>query len=685
MFNFVKRLFGSVKQQVQRYLPIPSWLHQKATWMKHNYETFAKEGYSKNEVVYACIRIKARAAPSAVLRVYKYDRDNNKVYLPDHPLQKLLDKPNPFMDQNELLEMKCSHENIIGNAFWHKVRSRAGRVVELWPRRPDRVKIIPDSENFIGGYELWNGEKWVPVPADDVIHFKLFNPLNDFWGLPPLASAARSVDVDNETSEFVKTLLENKAVPGGVLETDKQIDKDIRERMEEYWQERFSRHNKGLGRIAVVHQGMKYKSVGLNLQEMTFKDLRSMDETRICMAFSVPPIMVGAYIGLLRSTYANYREAQRSLWEEALVPEVGQTVSRLNRFLAPEFGEGIFIEADFSKVTALQEQEGERWNRASVGVRGKFLLVNEAREMVGLEPVPGGNVFLHSPTDFPVSLGLEGSKSPPAAAVKDLPTRDFKVFNLETDEQKAEFFKAFDRARWGWVGKVKGDVEEVFNEERERIVSAVRRADIGNVGSVISGQIAGEVQEQWTNFLARTYVDITDYFGSRVYRDITGKARGKDWDPWAPAVQEWVRRESARQVVNITSTTEWILEGAVRNAIDEGWGINRLADYIDQNIYLEQIIPYRSEVIARTETLRCSNFGSISGARATEAPLDKEWLTAIDGREREAHHTANGQRRDINEPFLVWGEELDFPGDPQGRPENTIQCRCTTVYRRKGE
>jgi hypothetical protein len=43
---------------------------------------------------------------------------------------------------------------------------------------------------------------------------------------------------------------------------------------------------------------------------------------------------------------------------------------------------------------------------------------------------------------------------------------------------------------------------------------------------------------------------------------------------------------------------------------------------------------------------------------------------------RISHILANGQVRKPDEPFLVGGEELQFPRDPNGSAENTIGCSC---------
>jgi len=57
----------------------------------------------------------------------------------------------------------------------------------------------------------------------------------------------------------------------------------------------------------------------------------------------------------------------------------------------------------------------------------------------------------------------------------------------------------------------------------------------------------------------------------------------------------------------------------------------------------------------------------------------KSWQTILDGREREAHGEADGQVQDVNNPFVVGGELLKFPGDTSlgATLGNIINCRCS--------
>jgi len=114
--------------------------------------------------------------------------------------------------------------------------------------------------------------------------------------------------------------------------------------------------------------------------------------------------------------------------------------------------------------------------------------------------------------------------------------------------------------------------------------------------------------------------------------------------------------------------------------VAQGESIPQLIKRVDEVFEIGDNI---AERIARTETHGAAEATVFTSAGAiSNAGFDvtKEWVAAIDSRTREAHADADGQIVDINDAFDVDGEALMFPGDPDGSPDNTINCRCSTVY-----
>lgn len=89
--------------------------------------------------------------------------------------------------------------------------------------------------------------------------------------------------------------------------------------------------------------------------------------------------------------------------------------------------------------------------------------------------------------------------------------------------------------------------------------------------------------------------------------------------------------------------------------------------------------------IARTETTYAQNSARQSVGEEGEKlgfKMLKKWVAAIDGRTRDEHERADGQIVPADDPFIVGGEELMFPGDYSlgASAWNTVNCRCTVVY-----
>lgn len=85
--------------------------------------------------------------------------------------------------------------------------------------------------------------------------------------------------------------------------------------------------------------------------------------------------------------------------------------------------------------------------------------------------------------------------------------------------------------------------------------------------------------------------------------------------------------------------------------------------------------------IARTETTRVENGAKDQLGKDLQKDgfiVMKEWVSTNDKRTRDSHRDMQGVQVPLDEPFIVDGEELMFPGDPMGSPGNVINCRCTT-------
>jgi SPP1 gp7 family putative phage head morphogenesis protein len=86
--------------------------------------------------------------------------------------------------------------------------------------------------------------------------------------------------------------------------------------------------------------------------------------------------------------------------------------------------------------------------------------------------------------------------------------------------------------------------------------------------------------------------------------------------------------------------------------------------------------------IARTETTRVEAAARFDVGKEAEKmgfKVYKRWVSTDDSRTRPSHRAANGQEVPLDEPFIVGGEKMMYPGDETASAANVINCRCTVV------
>lgn len=113
-------------------------------------------------------------------------------------------------------------------------------------------------------------------------------------------------------------------------------------------------------------------------------------------------------------------------------------------------------------------------------------------------------------------------------------------------------------------------------------------------------------------------------------------------------------------------------------------------EYIDRLVtrYRENMLRFRAERIARTESLAAANNGvaqaysqMVDVGAILNDELEKTWNTSRDGRERDSHAALDGDVKRGDEPFQGFASQLRFPHDPQAAASERVNCRCALEYR----
>src|SRR5260221_10882981 len=124
--------------------------HNESMWPRLDvYEQQANE-YLRSSWVYVAVTRIAEAAALVPYEVYSTPGET-RIEQRNHPIERLLRTPNPFLSQFELLESTFGYLELTGNAYWFLAGMPGGAPEEIWPLRPDRGRIVPSPTQYIGG------------------------------------------------------------------------------------------------------------------------------------------------------------------------------------------------------------------------------------------------------------------------------------------------------------------------------------------------------------------------------------------------------------------------------------------------------------------------------------------------------------------------------------------------------
>jgi len=592
---------------------IPPWV--TASFLEPTFRNLVREGYKANGAVFACISALAFSYPEPPYVVT--DLDENP--LTNHPLRKLLMKPNPIMGEAELKLYTIVYKAIGGNVYWHKVRSEAKRVVELWPYHAAQIRPVPGGEHWISHYEYSPDGSFspaLPVPLEDIVHFKwpAPDPEQPWMALPPLRSVSRETDSDNEMTRYLYALLKNDAVPRTVLVLPKEVtltDPQYK-RLQEQWTELHGGDKRG--GMGIVEGGADIKRIGLDLKELAFNALHNVPERRIAAAFRTPMSVAGLGEDPI---YANSAEAYMRFTNNTLSPMWVIDASEIQADLAPEFGGEVLVGFDTSKVKALREDMNALWERVDRAVAGGYLMVNEGRIFLGQEEVPGQDVFLRGLNIDEVQA--TGAKSRRAIVVKGKRANPRRA--------AAKLGAALQRIRRDVAKKMGRDLDAYFADLSQRVVdrAALRKGLDGRVhAGTKDGKPVLEIKLSERDLLKPEDDKELEKLVKKWYVEVLSAS----WEMWNlslgvdvdfdlqdPAVTA-VLKGAGTRIKEISDTTREAVRELLQYGSEQGWSIDQIVRGDDEHPGLRAIVEEtykdRARTIARTELGDAQNQATVS-------------------------------------------------------------------------
>jgi len=343
-----------------------------------DYDTQLRSAVLANPVAQRAVRLVSEAAGSAALIATAREPAQAQAAL------RLVQRRSA--GQN-LVETLTAHLLLHGNAYVQIGHGPTGEPANLFALRPDRVTVEQDGQGWPIGYRYRAGDRQMLYASEDaagrtaIIHLKALNPTDDHYGLGCLGAAAGAVAIHNAATQWNKALLDNAARPSGALVYDPKdgspLSSDQFDRLRDELEHVFQGKDNA-GRPMLLEGGLSWQAMSLSPHDMDFVELKAAAARDIALAFGVPPVLAGLPGD---STYSNYREANKALWRQTVLPLADKILGGLAQGLADELPD-LRLQVDLNQVPALVEERGMLWDRIAAA---DFLSRDEKRAMLGLE------------------------------------------------------------------------------------------------------------------------------------------------------------------------------------------------------------------------------------------------------------------------------------------------------------
>lgn len=637
-------------------------------------------------------------------KLLRIEDDGTEVEITNHPFLDFMSHPNPLyeMTSSAIWRLHEIYLMLVGESFFLIERDERGRPVELWNVPPHWVKLTP----YLGNptYQITSsGGLTMTVPVDDMFVMKQLNPLDPFLrGLGIAESIADEVEIDEYAAKFQKRFFYNDATPPVVF-----LMPDATNEQRDAFLARWNQKHKGVEnshRAAALSGNVEVKELGsTDGKNLGFIESRIAMRDAVLEHFGVPREIMGITENSNRSTAD---AAQYIYAKNVLTSRIRMREEAINTQLLPMFGSGLVwrfdpvipYDKDFDKAKAI-----DGWNSG-------LLMQNEARRLLDLPEVDGGDVFKVSLND----LFLSESDDPAAisqqivredlSALYDEPTHGEKSMRANVSsmlrreslavQQNERLFEAAvskhfasqQSAIAAALGEtVKANVSDVFAELSDYLlpdgtfdpelwaqlpeIEQQRLADAIAAGLLDWDKEAEKLMNLFNPLWRKTYND-----GVSISEDGYGLT-----DLVRPEFVSSARINGGKRIVGIEQTTRDKIADIIVRGVSEGLSQVSLRESVQNTMSTTKS---RAKLIARQETMTALATGQFDTMKAAGAKT-KTWhhrpqKNPRDGSHGPNHVILNGETVAIDAKF---SNGLRYPRDPNDpRPEELINCRCYLTY-----
>lgn len=331
------------------------------------------------------------------------DKDGKRVE--SHPVLDLLVNPNADQTKTEFFKRFAAFMLITGDNFTIANGQVNKPPLEISIPSPQTATVASDRfgdagliriSKTAGAFEFTKdpGSRYYAGPLLEVWHSKTFNPFpGALRGQSPLTPIYFDIEQYKQASQHNLSILKRGARPSGIFTSEEQLTDDQFTRLKKQVDLYYSGSSQAGRPMLADGQGLKYQDSMLTPRDMDFLKLKENITIAIFNQLKIPLPLVTPE----QQTMANMAASNLQLYDNAVMPLADRVYEELSLFLLERYkgSEGMRITYDKSKIEALELRKSTILeSRSKLGI----YLIDELREIDGLEPVEGGNELSKRPS-----------------------------------------------------------------------------------------------------------------------------------------------------------------------------------------------------------------------------------------------------------------------------------------------
>ena len=336
------------------------------------------------EAVYSCLRDKSETLGRIPLNLYEYDvKGNRKRVTGGRELRLMTQQPNDYMTMQEFLEFLTMSYDRYGAFYAYIVRNDRGKPAGLIPFRY-QGNIHPSMDvngNVYYVYTRNDGKPGDPFRLEDLFIIK--NMTTDgFTPLSPIKQTANNLGVAYAQEQSYLEMQTNGVTASMALATDAVFkDDNAYNRLKNDWDK--YKGPQGRGQVPILENGVKPVNLKLTPVETELLKHSEFTITRICRTFGVPLHRVGFGSDKAQDVF----DLDEAYFCNHIDPIMLKIEAALNKLTATN------TRVEFNRYAFYKGSPWRLAEKVDKAVKGGLLSINEGREILGLEPILGGDVF----------------------------------------------------------------------------------------------------------------------------------------------------------------------------------------------------------------------------------------------------------------------------------------------------